>query len=108
MQMLKKSGYCFNHADREPVARCPKCSRYFCRECVSDHDGRLLCSGCLLTIAEQQEEQKNVKIKRRLLPLKVILGVLGAWLAFYILAGCLLSIPSTIHDGAIRHEQKTR
>lgn len=106
--MLKKSGYCFHHADREPVARCPECDRYFCRECVSEHDGRLLCSACLLTVAEQQEERKNSLIKQLLPLLKVFFGLLAAWLAFYLLAGSLLSIPATIHNGTVWHEQKIR
>ncbi len=106
--MLKTSGYCFHHAGREPVARCPECARYFCRECVSDHDGRLLCSACLLTVAEQQEDQQQARIKKLVPPLQVALGLLAAWLAFYVLAGTLLSIPATIHDGAFRHEQTTR
>jgi len=106
--MLNTSGYCFHHADREPVARCPECSRYFCRECVNEYDDRLLCSDCLLTTSEQQEEQRSGRVKKLLPLLQVVLGVLGAWLAFYILAGGLLSIPSTIHDGTLRYEQKTR
>jgi hypothetical protein len=106
--MGKISGHCFHHADREPAARCPECGRYFCRECVSDHDGRLLCSDCLLTVVEQQEEQKSSRAKKLLPPLKVVFGLLAAWLAFYLLAGCLLSIPATIHNGTVRHEQKTR
>ncbi len=104
--MLK--GFCFHHASREPVARCPECGRYFCRECVSDHDGRLLCSDCLLALTKQQEEQQQTLIKKLLPPLQLVFGLLGAWLAFYLLATGLLSIPATIHDGAIWHEQTTR
>ncbi|WPD22695.1 MAG: hypothetical protein SD837_21230 [Candidatus Electrothrix scaldis] len=106
--MLNTSGACFNHANREPVARCPECNRYFCRECVSDHDGRLLCSACLHNTTEHQEERKSSWLKYLIPPFQVLLGVLGAWLAFYLLASTLLSIPSTIHDVTFRHEQKAR
>ncbi|MBT8374528.1 MAG: rhomboid family protein, partial [Deltaproteobacteria bacterium] len=27
---------CNNHGQREAVARCPKCRRYFCRECITE------------------------------------------------------------------------
>ena len=38
---------CFNHATREAVARCPECHHFFCRECITEHDDRVLCTGCL-------------------------------------------------------------
>ena len=33
---------------REAVARCPQCHRTFCRECICDHEGKALCSDCLV------------------------------------------------------------
>lgn len=38
---------CWNHEAREAVCRCPECGRSYCRECVTEHDGRLLCALCL-------------------------------------------------------------
>lgn len=38
---------CWSHAQREAVSRCPECRRFYCRECVTDHDGKLLCVQCL-------------------------------------------------------------
>ena len=38
---------CFNHTSREAVARCPECGRFFCRECITEHDDRVLCAVCL-------------------------------------------------------------
>ena len=38
---------CRNHAEREAVARCPGCGHHFCRECVTEHDDRILCAACL-------------------------------------------------------------
>lgn len=38
---------CTRHAGREAAARCPQCRRFFCRECIAEYRGRLLCSHCL-------------------------------------------------------------
>lgn len=38
---------CLNHFSREAACRCPVCRNYFCRECVTEHDDRLVCAGCL-------------------------------------------------------------
>ena len=35
---------CFNHMLREAVACCPECRRYFCRECVTEHEDKVLCA----------------------------------------------------------------
>lgn len=38
---------CWHHGDREAVCRCLSCRRSFCRECVTEHEERFLCSDCL-------------------------------------------------------------
>ena len=38
---------CFHHASREAVVRCPECRRFFCRECVTEHRGRMICAECV-------------------------------------------------------------
>jgi hypothetical protein len=40
--------------------------------------------------------------------LRLGVGILVAWLAFYLLAISLLTVPATIHEGSIWHEQTTR
>ncbi len=99
---------CFHHGSRESVARCPECSRFFCRECVNDHGGRLLCSHCLLTITATEQKQQSKLLHRIMPPLRLGVGILVAWLAFYLLAQTLLTIPASIHEGRIWHEQTTR
>jgi hypothetical protein len=42
-----RAARCALHAGREAAARCPVCTRHFCRECVTEHHGRLLCFACL-------------------------------------------------------------
>lgn len=38
---------CQQHPVREAIARCPNCRQSFCRECITEHDGRMLCLPCL-------------------------------------------------------------
>lgn len=42
---------CWNHAAREASCRCPACKHFFCRECVTEHDTRLLCASCVSAIS---------------------------------------------------------
>jgi hypothetical protein len=71
---------CWNHDTREAVCRCPDCGRSYCRECVSEHESRLLCAACLRTKARAVEPRR----RSRLAPLGMALaGVLLAWVVFF-------------------------
>ena len=88
---------CFHHESREAVSRCPICRRYFCRECVTEHDDRVLCVECLKTIVAGKVAHRRVRtVLHALLPLT---GILVAWLFFYMIGRTLLLIPSSVHDG---------
>jgi hypothetical protein len=72
---------CWNHETRDAVCRCPGCSRSFCRECVTEHEARLLCSHCL---EEAAQGASAARPKRRLAGLwMTVAGLLLAWLVFY-------------------------
>ena len=91
---------CFNHADREAAARCLECGRHFCRECITEHEGRVLCSLCL-----SQKLQPRAARQVRLGPfIRFFQGAAGLWLAwlfFYYMARILLDLPSDFHEGSI-------
>ena len=91
---------CFHHATREAVARCLECRRYFCRECVTEHEDRLICASCLkkLTAGSQQRKQR---LRLAVQAGQVLAGILVAWLFFYSLGRILLLIPTSFHDGTI-------
>ena len=73
---------CWNHEAREAVCRCPECGRSFCRECVTEHQARLLCASCLLAVARARPSRRAGM--RRLLPAAMALaGILLAWTVFY-------------------------
>lgn len=42
---------CLFHPLREAAARCPHCGGTYCRECVTDEDGKLACPPCLRRLA---------------------------------------------------------
>lgn len=90
---------CYNHAMREAVARCPECGRFYCRECVTEHQERLICAQCLGVITTHHEKRT---------PWLATLFRLGAlccavfivWFSFYLMGVGLAAIPSEFHDGA--------
>ena len=73
---------CWNHQEREASCRCPRCTRSFCRECVTEHRRQLLCAACLQV--EAQERQSGRKLLRRLLPaIMALTGFVLAWFVYY-------------------------
>ena len=95
---------CFNHARREAVARCPECGRYFCRECVSEYEDRLLCAYCL--------KKLGVRLPGRgartglVRAAQVLIGFVLLWSAFYLLGRLLLTIPSSFHIRQVAQEER--
>ena len=91
---------CFNHAQREAVARCPSCGKYFCRECITEHEDRIICAACLGKLA------RGSLLRRRgfaglIRAGQCVLGLLAAWFFFYLLGESLLSLPSAFHEGTL-------
>ena len=95
---------CLHHPAREAVARCPECTGFFCRECITEHEDRVICAECLAKIAQAGVRQK----KSHRLPLagagmlaQMAAGTLMAWFAFYLLGRMLLSLPSAFHTDTL-------
>jgi len=88
---------CFNHARREAAARCPECGRYFCRECVTEHEDRMICASCLaqLTGAHGKRKARLIRIARAA---QLAMGIVTLWLFFYLLGRGLLSLPSSFQS----------
>jgi hypothetical protein len=49
--MSLRNARCLFHPLREAAARCPHCGGTFCRECVTDEEGKLACPPCLRRMA---------------------------------------------------------
>jgi hypothetical protein len=91
---------CFHHSLREAVARCPECAHFYCRECVTEHDDRVICATCLRRLAAAAPQKR--RSLAWLAPLvQLTLGVVIVWLFFYGFGAALLSIPSSFHEGEV-------
>ncbi|MCP4022873.1 MAG: rhomboid family protein [Desulfobacteraceae bacterium] len=90
---------CFNHAQREAAAVCLECHRFFCRECVTEHEGRVLCVSCL---SNQKDLGKKQKGSFSVFRLCLFLGsVFLLWFFFYSLGQLLLRLPVSFHEGTL-------
>ncbi|MCK5804051.1 MAG: rhomboid family protein [Lentisphaeria bacterium] len=91
---------CCNHALREAVAKCPECEEFYCRECVTEHEGRVLCSTCLREQVDVPEQRWSTRgllgLARPILSLAAFLII---WLFFQLFGQILLTIPSSFHEG---------
>ncbi|MHC4561210.1 MAG: rhomboid family protein [Planctomycetota bacterium] len=94
---------CFNHVGREAAARCTRCNRYFCRECVTEHYAQLICATCL---AETSGGYRRSSILRQILHAAAgMIGLVVAWYVFYLLGSWLLTAPHSFHEGTIWLQQ---
>ena len=92
---------CYHHREREAVVRCPECGRYYCRECVTEHDQRMLCSACLVQWKQGRPLVVGPWLGRLILVAQGSLGFLLIWYAFYLIGLMLLAIPDAFHEGTI-------
>ena len=88
---------CAHHPTREAAAKCPVCQRYFCRECVTEHDGRMTCTTC---VAAAKEVVTHGRGSMLLLALGSSGGLLLAWLVFYYAGMWLAQMPDSFYGGS--------
>ncbi len=88
---------CFNHPQREASARCPECGKFYCRECITEHDDRVLCAACLakLSVKKTPRSEWWGWMPKLTLALVAFAIVFILWLIF---GNLLLLIPSHYHD----------
>ena len=91
---------CFHHALREAVARCPECRHFYCRECITEHEDRVICASCLRRLsAAPAAPRLNWSWLAALASSAA--GLIILWLFFYFTGAALLSIPSSYHEGKV-------
>jgi hypothetical protein len=79
---------CANHTDRLASGICPSCSRPYCRECLTEHDGRLTCAACLKrgTLSVRAGGAWKAKVAA---PAMLIASLLASWFFFYAVGSTL-------------------
>jgi hypothetical protein len=96
---------CFHHVGREAVARCVVCGRAYCRECVAEHDGRMICATCLREAAAPKPKPARRWPARLGRAVLTAFAVFIAWCGFYGAALLLQEIPARVHEGTIWLEE---
>ena len=94
---------CVLHQEREAVARCPECTRFYCRECISEHEDRVLCARCLSkrTGAAPAKRSRFGHVVRSF---AAVLGLLVAWWFFDLIGRGLMLLPAKVHEGSVFEE----
>lgn len=90
---------CFNHARREAVARCTVCGSFYCRECIAEHDGRMICARCLLPGEATRGKRRFLSGTAR--AFQLLAGVMLLWFVFFLMGQALLRLPSSFHEGSL-------
>jgi len=90
---------CFKHVDREAVAKCPECGRFFCRECVTEHEGRVVCRSCLDSLLEGEPQNRRSWLHTAGSWALTLAGYVIVFYGFYLIGRLLLRIPSEFHSG---------
>jgi len=86
---------CWHHPAREAVARCPQCARFYCRECVVEHLGRMICADC---VGRQLSAAAAGRFHAARWSLLACAGFLLAWLIFYYAGTMLARVPSDFFE----------
>ena len=91
--------HCWNHEEREAACRCPACGRSYCRECVSEHEGRLLCAACLIRITANRQPETRT-LRKLTPPAMIAAGILLAWLTYWAAGAALIGLIHRIRNTA--------
>ena len=94
---------CLHHVEREAVARCVSCTHHFCRECIVEHDGRVLCADCRGKLAIKAEARSGFARKIGAAT-HLAMSVFVLWFCIYLFGKALLLIPSSFHEGDVWKE----
>ncbi len=102
--MALEQQVCSIHPEREAVARCPGCHRYFSREYVAEHEGKMLCTFCLDKLVGSEKKTTGSWASMTLTMLVGAAGVMSMCLIFILVGHVLSSLPDSFHTGIQKEE----
>jgi hypothetical protein len=91
---------CLHHVEREAVARCTSCTEHFCRECIVEHEGRVICSECRGKLLQKTGRRTGFG-KHVAAGLHLTISIFVLWFSIYLFGKTLLLIPSSFHEGDV-------
>lgn len=95
---------CLHHPPREAVARCLECTQFFCRECITEHDDRVICSSCLRKLTARPDAQR-----RSFAPIAriaaLLSGAIVAWVFFFVIGRLVVNVPTDFHEATLWREK---
>lgn len=89
---------CVLHPGREAAGICTRCRRYFCRECVTEHEGRLRCARCLAAEAAPAAREGGSWRASAKAAVRLAIGVLAVWTFFLAVSELLMALPRVGED----------
>jgi hypothetical protein len=78
--------HCYYHEDRSPVAQCPRCKKFLCKECASqlapNQNGVTLCPDCQKVLEQERKKENETKVnelekEKGIVTFKFFLCVIG-------------------------------
>ena len=100
-----QSQRCLFHSTREAVARCPECGNSYCRECIAEHEGRIICATCLQRLLRRPAVAQRRWGRALVLLGGSVGGLLLAWITFYGFGRMLMTLPSAFHAAEMWQER---
>ncbi len=97
---------CVLHPERGAVARCPVCKRFYCHECITEHNGQVLCRRCLQRQIEGSANELSFMDRHGAVihmvsrPLLAVAGLFLLWLIFATIGTMLMRFPDNFHLSA--------
>jgi uncharacterized paraquat-inducible protein A len=92
---------CHHHAGREAVARCPECGHFYCRECIAEHDDRVICAACLRKLLRATDRPRHSAWSWLARGTAFGFSFMLGWLAFFLVGKILSNIPASFHNGTL-------
>ncbi len=90
---------CYNHPTREAVALCTVTGKPFCRECIVEHEGRMVSAEVVAGLLKKKDGPTRVWWKTPFQWCATALSFLLLCYGFYLLGRILLQIPARFHEG---------